>query len=42
MEVLNKKSQQMFFLQRKWNHRNSKLIHLPCSIKTPLFICYGH
>lgn len=42
MEALNKISQQMFFLQRKWNHRNSKLIHPPCSIKTPLFISDGH
>ena len=42
METLNKISQQMFFLQRKRNHRNSKLIQPPCSIKTLLFICCGH
>ena len=44
METLNKKSQQIFFFfsAKEMEPRNSKWIHLPCSIKTLLFVYCGH
>lgn len=43
METLNKKiSTDFFFPAKEMEPQNSKLIHLPCSIKTLLFIYCGH